>query len=120
MQNNTPLNAVDLLLRIGVAFAFLYPPISALFNPYAWVGYFPVFISSIEGIDALMLLHIFGVFEVMLGLWILSGRRILLPSVAASISLFLIVAFNWTQMDVLFRDLPILLMAVALVLLHRK
>lgn len=31
--------AVNLLLRIGVAFAFIFAALNALFNPYAWIGY---------------------------------------------------------------------------------
>ena len=63
---------IDLLLRIGVAFAFLYPPISALFNPFAWIGYFPFFLTNLFS-DPIVLLHFFGVVEVIVGLWILSG-----------------------------------------------
>ena len=110
---------VELLLRIGVAFSFLYPPISAFFNPYSWVGYFPVFISD-TGLDMLLLLHIFGVIEIAIGLWVLSGKRIFIPSAIAVLMLASIVLLNITQMDVLFRDVPILLMAIALCILHRK
>ena len=36
-----------LLLRIGAALAFLYPPLSALFgDPYTWLGYFPPFVQG--------------------------------------------------------------------------
>ena len=110
---------VELLLRVGVAIAFLYPPVSAIFNPYSWVGYFPVFINSV-GVDMLLLLHIFGAVEVAIGLWILLGRHIRIPSAFASAMLALIVLFNLNQMDVLFRDIPILLMTLALALLHKK
>lgn len=32
-----------LLLRVGVAFAFLYPAITSWFEPYTWLGYVPAF-----------------------------------------------------------------------------
>ena len=35
-----------LALRAGVALAFLYPPINALSDPYAWIGYFPPFVKG--------------------------------------------------------------------------
>ncbi len=108
----------DLLLRIGVAFAFFYPPVSAFFDPYAWVGYFPPFVNSLPGIDSLMLLHIFGAIEIILGFWILFGKRIAYPSLIAAFMLAAIVVLNFNQMDVLFRDIPILLMCVALYLNH--
>lgn len=106
---------IDWLLRIGVAFAFLYPPISAIFNPFAWIGYFPLFLTNIFP-DPIVLLHLFGVVEVIVGLWILSGKKIFIPSGIAVIMLAGIIVFNFSQMDVLFRDIPILLMALALAL----
>ncbi|MBI2618145.1 hypothetical protein HYW58_01710 [Candidatus Kaiserbacteria bacterium] len=110
---------IDFLLRIGVAFAFLYPPISALVNPFAWVGYFPLFVTNLFP-NAILLLHTFGVIEVVIALWILSGKNIFIPSVLAVAMLVGIIVFNLSQMDVLFRDIPIILMAVALALTHFK
>lgn len=105
----------ELLLRIGVAFAFAYPAISAWFSPYSWVGYFPPFVHDAAGAHIEILLHTFGLFELGIAAWILFGKRILVPSAIAAASLFLIVVLNLQQMDVLFRDIPILLMALALV-----
>ncbi len=113
-------SVTEKILRIGLAFSFIYPPISAFINPYAWVGYFPTFIIQIIPIDSLILLHIFGVFELGIAVWILFGKKILIPSVVALVSLFLIVACNFTQMDILFRDIPIMLMALLLCILNKK
>jgi len=104
----------SLILRLSLAFAFLYPPISALFNPYSWIGYFPDFTRGI--IDDLVLLHLFGVVEVVIGAWLLWGKNLFYPSVAASVLLLGIVIFNIGQMDVLFRDISILGIALALAL----
>jgi uncharacterized membrane protein YphA (DoxX/SURF4 family) len=104
---------IDFVLRLGVAFAFLYPPISAFFNPYAWVGYFPSFILDLP-IDQTVLLHSFGVLEIIIALWILLGKNIFIPSLLASIMLLGIVVFNIPQMDVIFRDISILFMSGAL------
>lgn len=105
---------IEKVLRIGVAFSFIYPPISAFFNPYAWIGYFPSFLLKMDFIDSLTLLHIFGVVELCIGIWILFGKRIFIPSLLASIFIFAIIIFNLAQIDVLFRDIPILLMALLL------
>jgi len=102
------------LLRVGVAFSFIYPPISAFFNPYAWIGYFPSWLIQISPIDTLVLLHLFGLVEVSIGIWILFGKQIRIPSFVAVLFLFCIIIFNLHQMDVLFRDIPILLMALCL------
>src|SRR3989344_5102673 len=103
----------ELLLRLGVAFAFLYPPIAALSDPMSWIGYFPPFILDLP-LDPLVILHGFGVIEVIIALWILSGWKIFLPSLAATVMLLAIVVWNLNQFDVLFRDLSLAAMSLAL------
>src|SRR3989344_445044 len=111
----------DIVLRAGVAFSFLYPPVNALSDPNSWIGYFPQFVRELNasiGLSDLTLLHAFGVFEVLLALWILSGWKIFWPSLAA-VGMFLgIVVFNTSQFTVLFRDLSIAAAALALALVH--
>jgi uncharacterized membrane protein YphA (DoxX/SURF4 family) len=101
-----------LILRVGVAFAFLFPPIDAFLDPYSWTGYFPSFMHGV--VPDLVLLHVFGALEICLALWILSGWRMFLPSLMAALMLLAIVAFNMPQLQVLFRDLSIAAAAVAL------
>ncbi len=109
--------AVLLLLRFGVAFAFLFPPLNAFLDPYSWIGYFPGFLMDI--VPDMVLLHVVGIVEIIIGLWILSGRKIFIPSVAATAMLLLIVLFNLSDFQVLFRDLSIAAMALALALMSR-
>jgi uncharacterized membrane protein YphA (DoxX/SURF4 family) len=110
--------ASDLLLRLGAALAFLYPPIDALLNPYSWVGYIPQIMRG--GIPDMLLLHGFGAVEIILAVWILSGRRIFWPSVAMTVILLVIVLFNLNDFEVLFRDVSIAAMTLALAITHRK
>lgn len=102
----------SLLLRIGVAFAFLYPPFNALSNPDSWIGYFPKFIHGL--LPDPVLLHGFGLVEVIIALWILSGKKIFWPSFVAGLMLLTIVIANLNNFEVLFRDLSIAAMAFAL------
>ncbi len=108
--------AADIALRVGLAFAFLYPPISAFFDPSSWIGYLPAFMRGY--VPDLVLLHAFGLLEIVIALWILSGWRIALPSFAASAILVLIVVLNLPNFEVVFRDLSIAAMAFALGLAH--
>lgn len=110
----------EALLRIAVAVSFLYPPLSALIDPYSWIGYFPQFLMELAGDHQMLMLHVFGGVEVLLALWILFGKRIFIPSVIAAVMLFAIVLLNWNQMEVLFRDISIALAAIALALMNRK
>lgn len=114
MSNAYPKGA-HLILRVGVAFAFLYPPIAALSDPQSWFGYFPRFVRELP-VDSLILLHGFGLIEGITALWILSGYKIRMPAVAAAGLLIGIVIFNGGAFDVVFRDLSIAASAVALAL----
>ena len=103
----------SLLLRCGLSFAFLYAAIAAFFDPFSWIGFFPSFAHSIIPND-ILLLSLFGCMESALALWLLLGKRLFLPSVFAALLLFGIVAFNWKSMDILFRDVSLGFMALAL------
>lgn len=108
----------DLLLRLGLAFAFLFPPVNALRDPYSWVGYFPSFIHDLLPSD-IVVLHVFGLVEVAIALWILSGRKIFIPCITAAVLLLAIVIFNLGDFQILFRDVSIAMMALALAAAHR-
>lgn len=107
--------AAEWTLRIGLAFAFLYPPLNALVDPLAWIGYFPPFVKGY--VPDLVLLHAFGAVEIILALWILSGWRVYWPALAATGMLLGIVVFNLSNFQVLFRDISLAAMALALSML---
>lgn len=118
MNRSAEFKAADILLRVSVAFAFLYPPIDAWFNPYSWIGYFPTFIRGI--VSDTLLLHTFGVVEILLALWILSGKKIVVPLGICVVMLVAIVFFDFRDIEVLFRDLSIAGMALALIFLRKS
>ncbi|MEK7662538.1 MAG: hypothetical protein AAB355_03570 [Patescibacteria group bacterium] len=105
------------LLRAGVAFSFVFPPINAFFDPDSWLGYFPKFMMGIVPDTAL--LHGFGVLEIIIAVWIISGRKIFIPSAMATLMLIAIVIFNQGNFQVLFRDISISLMSLSLALMNR-
>ena len=106
--------AWHLVLRIGVAFAFLYPPMHAIWHPDIWIGYFPSFLFGYVPDE--VLLHGFGIVEIIIALWILSGHKIFWPSLIAAAMLTGIVVFHWGSFEVLFRDASIAAAALALAL----
>ena len=119
------LSPSEALLRIGVAFAFLYPPIDAIIDPASWLGYFPSFVTNLFHIVSLplklsdvVLLHGFGLFEIALALWLLFGKRVRVPAILMAVILFVIVGFNLdaSNFSVLFRDVSIAFAALALAL----
>lgn len=102
------------LLRVALAFAFLYPPLAALADPYSWVGYFPTFLSDLVAPHQVVLLHAFGVVEIVLAVWLLVGERIRIPALLMALTLLVIVLTNPAQFDVLFRDLSLAVCALVL------
>ncbi len=112
-------SAANWALRIGVAFAFLYPPYAALVDPTSWLGYFPHFVLATTqsmNIPDLVVLHGFGILEVVIALWILSGWRIYIPATLAVVILAAIVILDLSDFEVLFRDVSIALAAASLAL----
>ena len=107
----------DIILRVGLAFAFLYPPLDALADPYSWLGYFPHAVRMVAesaGIPDMLLLHGFGALEILIALWLLSGYKIFWPSCAALGLLIAIVATSASDFQILFRDLSIASIALSL------
>lgn len=101
------------LVRAGVAFALLYPSIAAFSDPIAWAGYFPAFVHQLP-VDINLLLYAFGALEIVLALWLLSGRSIRFPAFLSALIILVIVLMNANDFGVLFRDVSIAFAALAL------
>jgi hypothetical protein len=111
-MNENHERAMSFVLRIGVAFVFVYPSIAAVQDPASWIGYFPMFLRNMIPMVPLSLS--FAAFELILAVWIISGKKIFLPSVVASLLLISIVAFNIEKFPTLFRNVAILSATIAL------
>ena len=114
----TNIYKAKLLLRVGLAFVFLYAGISGLLDPFSWVGFFPKFVFTI--VSSSVAMPLFSMGEILLGVWILSGKKLFWSATIASISLLLIVLFNLNQFLIVFRDMAILMMAMSLIFLERE
>jgi len=109
---------VPLLLRVGLAFAFIYPAVAAHFDPFSWIGFFPEFLRDLFSGNDTLLLYLFGASEVIIALWILIGRNVFIPSMIAALYLAAIVLLNFSLLDITFRDISILAMALALAVME--
>lgn len=120
-MNNTDLNKsnrevlVSFFLRAGLAVVFLYAAISAFLNPQAWAGYIPAFVQAI--IPAKTFLQVHSVFNILLSFWLLSKKQAFYASIIASLTLIAIIFFNYTALDIIFRDVAILFAAIALAII---
>ncbi len=103
-------------LCAGLAFSFLYAGIASLITPNDWVGYLPSFITS----SRMELLKVFSVFEIGLGLWLLSGRYLKYTAAMSALTLAGAVAFNSGLFIVTFRDVGLILASMALFFLAKQ
>lgn len=111
--------AVNVLLRASVALAFIYVAISAHLRPEAWLGYFPSMVLD-SGLSENVILWGFSIMHIVIGVWIMIGKRIFIPSIIATIYLTGVVVTNLSQLDVVFRDISIALVALALAMKPRR
>lgn len=111
---------VSLILRIAIAFSFIYVAIAAFINPTNWIGYIPDFVTlGLMTKEVFLMIH--AVFDLLIGAWLLSGKGTFYAAILSGIALAGIVLFNLGEMLVLYRDISILLAAIALaVLSHEK
>ena len=98
---------------MALAFAFLYPAYGFWSNPGNWAGYIPAFVQNF-GLSQETLLLALAALHIILALWLLSGWRLFFPSLLAALFLASVVYFNWNQLDILFRDISLMLAALAL------
>lgn len=109
---------ISFLLRAGIAIAFLYAAIAAFLDPFSWIGFMPSWIDVV--VPRSILLSLFSAYEIVLSFWLLSGKHIVRGVLVAAATLFFIIIFNITLLDIVFRDIPILFAALALMALEKK
>lgn len=109
---------VSFFLRSGLAIVFLYAGIASLLAPENWIGFVPGFIINI--FPAPVFLVLFSIYEISLGLWLLSNKKIFQASILSALTMVIIVVANLFLFDIVFRDIAILFMAIALIILSHK
>ena len=111
-------NLAAFMLRVGGSAVFLYAAIAATINPAAWLGYIPAALDIF--FPPTQFLILFSLFELILGLWLLSGRKTFHAAVLSSITMLAITVGNITALDIVFRDIAILFSNVALAVLSYR
>lgn len=109
------LNIVSLILRTGLAFVFLYAGIAALGDPGSWIIYMPAFLQQL--VPGPALLGGFSVLQIILALWLLTGKALGYAALIALLFLTGIIVFNLFIFAVIFRDVAIWCSAAALMVI---
>lgn len=104
--------SAQLLLRVGLAFVFLYAAVASLLSPQDWIGYLPQAARNL--IPAATLLKVISVYEIVLVLWLLSGKYLRYAAGLCALTLTGIVLSNLSIFVVTFRDIALIFAALAL------
>lgn len=111
-KNISNINIACWLLRLGLAFVFLYAAVSSLRHPLEWVGYLPTFAT--KTIAAITLIKLVAIYELVLSVGLISGKFLRYSALLCAVTLALIVLLNPSQLLTTFRDIGLVFMAVAL------
>lgn len=98
-------NIAKWLLRIGLAFVFVYATVEIHINPQNFLKYVPGCVLDIVPLD--LFLPAFAVIELALALWILTGWKGQYSSFLSVLMIAGIVACNMEHFQVLFRNVAI-------------
>src|SRR3989344_3149457 len=101
----------EFILRLGIAFTFIYAGISSLISPSSWVGFIPNFTEIIISKELFLILY--SVVEIILGIWLLSKWKVFYSSLISAVLLLIITLPNIGAMDIIFRDIGLFLAAVS-------
>lgn len=110
-------NVTPWLLRAGLAVVFLYAGISSLQHPLEWVGFLPTFLT--KAIAATTLIKVFAIYELVLAVWLISGKLLKYSALLCALTLAGIIVTNPSQLITTFRDVGLAFMALALFFAER-
>lgn len=115
-------NIAMFFLRIGIAAVFLYAAIASLVEYSNWIGFIPLWFRNLTSplISSETLLFGFAIYQIVLALWLLLGRKTAAAAVLSAVTLFGIMAVNLGAFDIVFRDIAVLFAALALALLSKE
>lgn len=105
-----------MILRIGLGGTMVYAGTSIITNAQSWLGFTPQWLLNILPMDGVTFLMIHGIFELVLGLFLVSGFLLKLSSLIAFFDLLLIIVFAGIDL-ITFRDFGLLMSALALFIL---
>ncbi|HIH52213.1 hypothetical protein J4412_00645 [Candidatus Pacearchaeota archaeon] len=103
-----------IFLRFGIGIVFLTFGIWQLINPTSWIGYVPGYVYGL-GISILLIIILNGIFDLLIGISLISGIYLRFFSVFGIIRLLLIVfSLGWNEITV--RDIGFIIVLIAIYL----
>jgi uncharacterized membrane protein YphA (DoxX/SURF4 family) len=107
-----------LMLRLALAFVFLYAAVRSFMNPQDWVGYIPDWVTNF-GFTRERFLTANSLFEIIISLLLLTNFKTKWLALISAAFFAAITAFSgFGLLDVTFRDIGLMFAALALFLLY--
>lgn len=109
-----------ILLKIGLSFVFLYTAFHGLYSPELYAIWVPSRVAYAMGPHLNFLLYGFFLFEFFLALFVFSKTWSSRAALAMALLLAMITAMNYFKIDILFRNIGLICMALALYVIQKK
>lgn len=110
---------VSFLLRIGLASVLLYAALASFMDPDTWASFLPKFLRDAFPDQIKLFLFGFSVYELLLVCVLLLDKYVYQAAILSALTMIGILVFNAQGMDVIFRDVAIMFMALALAVLKK-
>ncbi len=102
------------LINLGLAITLLYAGIMAFLHPFDWIGFVPDWVTRF-GTSRELALHLHSVAEIILGLWLLSNKKVKWVGLLTALDIAVIMLVSGTGLLLItFRDFGLLFMAIYL------
>lgn len=96
-----------LLLRVGLAFVFIFAGVAALSNPSNWIGYIPTWVSHMLPFSVETFLKIHAGTDILIGVLLLFGVWLRWVALVGALFLLSIVILSGID-EVTFRDVGLI------------
>lgn len=116
VQSNIRLTS--LFIRFGLIFVFGWAAVIMSLNPASYLHYMPMWVESF--MPRTLALHIFSIYEIVLCLWLLSGKKMMYAGILSAVTIAGLTGVNYKEFGVLFRNVSIFFSAVALSVLSNE
>ena len=117
-MNQQKVTVASIILRLGLTFVFFFAAATSLLSPESYSKFVPTLVTQFVPVNVFLMAY--GVFEILLGLWLLSGKGSFYSGMLAALLLFTLTVFNLQEINILFRNVAIICAALSLVALSRE
>lgn len=109
-----------ILLKIGLSFVFLYTAFHGLYSPELYAVWVPSRVAYAMGPYLNFFLYGFFLLEFFLALFVFSKTWSSRVAIVMAFLLIIITAMNYAKLDILFRNIGLICMALALYVIQKK